>query len=195
MKINYKLRAAATVAVLFLLLWTATETRAQSVNVILNPASLSAPPGANQVVFGTLTNLTTTEIFLNSFTVNFFPGSLLPVVDGTPFVTSVPLSLTGAGAGSSYTGDIFGLFIDPAAAPGTIYAGRFELFGGADGSSSDLIGFQDFFFTVSAPAAAIPEPGTWLLLSISALLVGAVAWKRRRAGEEACAAAAVADAT
>ncbi len=116
--------------------------------------------------FGTLTNTTNADLFLNAD--NFNLAELDPsTIDDSPFFANAPIFL---GPGSS-TGDIglFNIAIPDPFATGN-FGGTFELLGGVDGDAQDIIGSADFTVQVQQ-STTVPEPSSAVLLSGSLFLL------------------------
>jgi hypothetical protein len=142
--------------------------RAASISLDIVPNTLFTAPGDTVAYTGTITNLKSYTVYLNSFDVNA----------GGPFLTDpgvfdpTLLFLT-ANQVISIPFDLFTLTVDSAyAGPwGLQPLGTFTLFGGVDGDAQELIGSQTFGLVVT------PEPGTFALLGLPLVLA---LIKRRR---------------
>jgi hypothetical protein len=106
----------------------------------------------------TVTNNSGALVFLNGddFTVNA-PLTL----DDSSYLNNFPLSLANL---ASYTGVLFTVKV-PTGAPDGLYAGNFDITGGANGSSADVVASTNF------DVAVTPEPSSILLLG-SGLMFG-----------------------
>ena len=135
---------------------------------LINPYTSSAPGGTvsfDATVSAPLTNTGTLFLIGDSTTVNI-PGATL---DDSPFLLNFPLSLN---PGDTFTGELFTVTLPASIAQG-VYSGFFEIQGGSDPSSQDILG------TVSYSVGVTPEPSTWLLLSTGVTL-GVISLTRRR---------------
>ena len=153
---------------------------ADTITITLDSPTLSGSPGDTLQFFGTLTNTTADTVFLND--VNFNLASIpLGSIDSSPFFTNAPLSLDAAGSldGGFTSGDIelFDIPIPDPFTPGN-YSGTFQVLGGADGGSQDIVGTADFTVQVLGPVSGVPEPGSLGLMA--AAFVGICVVHRRR---------------
>ena len=137
--------------------------RADALLISLDSPILSGPPGSVVQFFGTLTNTTGADLYLNAD--NFDLAGFDPsAIDDSPFFTNAPFFLGSGGT----SGDI-GLFnvTIPNGFGGGNYAGSFEILGGATSDDQSTIGTVDF--VVQVPSSAVPEPSS---LSMFALVLG-----------------------
>jgi hypothetical protein len=105
-------------------------------------------------------------VFLNG---DGFNVGLPPTIDDSDFFANAPFFLN---PGDSATFDMFTVTVPAGTTPGN-YSGFFTVLGGADGSSSDVLGTVEFVTVVT------PEPGSFILLGSGlAGLVGVVRRKR-----------------
>ena len=129
----------------------------------LSPDTLTGAPGDTLMFFGTLTNVGSTPLFLNSDTFNLIGLGL--TLDDSPFSTNLPSML--AGGDSTGSVELFDVAIDPTTAF-SAYPGSFSVVGGATNASQDTLATGNFTVNV-APAAppsppSTPEPGSMALL-------------------------------
>jgi len=145
---------------------------ADTLNLTLaNPIQTGTPNGTltfNATVSAPLANSAT--VFLNGD--NFNVSLVGATIDDTDFLLNFPLSLV---PGNSFTGDMFTVSLPSVLAPGT-YNGFFEILGGSDAGAQNTLATVNF--QINAPAA-VPEPGTWILLATGLALFGAWGYSRR----------------
>ena len=169
--------------ILALALLSAGAASADTITITLDSPTLSGSAGDTLQFFGTLTNTTADTVFLND--VNFNLASIpLSSIDSSPFFTNAPLSLDAAGSldGGFTSGDIelFDITIpDPDPFTPGNYSGTFQVLGGADGGSQDIVGTADFTVQVLGPVSGGPEPGS-LGLMLAAFVGICVVHRRRR---------------
>jgi len=134
---------------------------ADSIQITLTQASISGPAGTSITFDATLTNLTTSPIFLNGDSATT-SSSMLTVSDA-PFLQNAPLSLAPGATSSPFA--VFNVFLNPKTPVGTYSLNYFSILGGADGGAFKTVGSAEFT-VVASPA---PEPGTFVLLLSGAL--------------------------
>src|SRR5215469_16787753 len=152
------------------LLVVSTRARADSIQISLSQSTLSGTAGSTLVFDATLTNLSTSTVFLNGDTSS--TSSLLLTVNDNPFLNNAPLSLA-AGA-SSGTFEIFDVIIAAGIAPGVYTLNDFTILGGVGGSDLTPVGSATFTVDVLSP---VPEPGTLVLVGSG--LIGLVIRHRK----------------
>ncbi len=106
----------------------------------------------------TATNTTNAVVFLDGDNPSL-QGPL--TLDDSSYLNNFPLSL---GALGSFTGTLFTVDAPLGTAPG-LYAGVFDITGGADGSAGTVVASANFDVSVT------PEPSSFLLLG-SGLVIG-----------------------
>ncbi len=110
-------------------------------------------------------------LFLNSDSFNL---SLVGAnIDDTGFFINFPPTLA-PGEGAAAT--LFTVSLPAAFAPGT-YSGFFQILGGSDPGAQDILATVNF--QVTTPAA-VPEPGTWLLLATGIAALAMLLYGRRK---------------
>jgi hypothetical protein len=132
-----------------------------TLTIAFDSSTLNGSPGDVVQFFGTLTNTTGQDLFLNADNLNlagFDPSS----IDDGPFFANTPSGFLGP---NESTGDI-GLFniTIPDPFPGGDYAGLFQVVGGATGGDQDTVGGAEFTVHVQSQTSPVPEPGYSLLL-------------------------------
>lgn len=156
------------------LLFTLTVASAAPIlTVTVSPALQSGVPGQTLVFPGTLENLTTGTVFINSNSLTFDIAGI-GVLDDSFFLLNAPISLNSLEATKPF--DFFSVSIPALQTPG-LYSGVFTVLGGADGSAADVLGTGTFQVQVNSANAEIPEPSTVLLLGGGLALL---LWQRRR---------------
>jgi hypothetical protein len=151
---------------LFMAALACMPAKADSLTISLDSSTLSGSPGSEVEFFGTLTNNTGADLFLNADSFNL-AGFDPSAIDDSPFFTNAPLFL----APGANTGDI-GLFNitipDPFAT--NSYPGSFQILGGATEDDQTVIGTADFVVNVQ-PVSAVPEPSSLSMLGLAATLL------------------------
>lgn len=143
----------------------------QDVGIVLSQPSLSGVSGTTLTFDATLTNLTSSPIFLNGDTST--TGSLNLTVSDNPFLNNAPLSLASGASSGPFA--IFTVTIAPGTLPGAYSLNGFTILGGLSGSDFNPIGSANFTVDVLSP---VPEPGTMLLVGSG--LVGLAIRLRRK---------------
>ncbi len=133
----------------------------------LTPSTLNTIVGGTVEFDGTLTNLGTTDLYLNDDVVILNYTDLS--VDDSIFYVDAPLYLS---PGDSYTGAFFDIIADSATPPGS-YSGTYTIQGGADADSFDDIATVDFTLDTGA-ITPVPEPNPLLLIATGLILVAGV---------------------
>jgi hypothetical protein len=155
--------------------------KADTVTISFDQPNQTAIPGQTLEFFGTITNLTSSTIFLNSDDLD--PAGL-SISSNDLFFTNAPISLAPAGQPGSSSGDIelFDLLVTIPLqdAPG-LYSGTYDLIGGPDDGkdiAQDVLGSANFSVTT---VTTVPEPSTIYLLLSGASALFPIARRMRSA--------------
>jgi hypothetical protein len=140
-------------------------------SIVLDSPTLTGSPGDFLQFFGTVTNTTGADVYLNAD--NFsLTGFDLSAIDDSPFFANTPPFLSSSGT----TGDIelFDVTIPNPFTDSCVAAsncgGTFQVLGGADGTAQDVVGTAYFTVNVQEPSG-VPEPSTAVLMSGAVLLL------------------------
>ena len=160
-----------TSVLVFAALLLARAAGATPVTFTFDSTPLTTPAGTDVTFTATLTNPGAATEFLNG---DSFTSAL--VVDDSPFFLSFPLFLPPAGSAHA---PIFIVRVPSTTLPG-LYAGVFDILGGADAATFDVIGSQPFAVNVTAaPTATVPEPATLTLVALGSLAARSVrTWRK-----------------
>jgi hypothetical protein len=155
----------AVIAGAFLLM-LGTSSRADSVEVTVS--TISGTAGSTVEAVGTITNDTDETIDLNGDSFSVSVPTL--ALDDTDFFINAPFFLDPGVSSGPF--DIFAIQISPTAAPGTVGPNIFQVLGGTDGNTFDVLGTATFNVDVEG-APTVPEPSGVLLLlcGIAALVL------------------------
>lgn len=150
----------------------ATRSAAASpLTFTLDSSLLTTTPGLDVTFDATLTNPTAAPEFLNG---DSFTSALAG--DDTPFFVNFPLFLA---PGASVHAAIFKVLVPASTLPG-LYAGIFDILGGADPATLDVLATQPFTVNVTPAATAVPEPATLSLIVAASMAGGSIRAIRRR---------------
>ena len=142
------------------------SSRADGVEVTVS--TISGTAGSTVEAVGTITNDTDETVDLNgdSFSVSVPTVAL----DDTDFFINAPFFLDPGMSSGPF--DIFAIQISPTAAPGTVGPNIFQVLGGPDGNTFDVLGTATFNLEVEG-SPTVPEPSGMLLLlcGITALVL------------------------
>jgi hypothetical protein len=148
----------ALLAILGALVLTSTAARAETIDLKLSQSTVSTSPGQTISFSATISAASTNSAPVNLVSDSANVDSPL-TLDDSPFITSFPLFLN---PGDSFTGVLFDVTVPSTAALGP-YNGFFDILGGADSSSQDLLATVPFRVEVT------PEPSS---LGLALLGVG-----------------------
>ena len=146
---------------LFLFTIVPLGVRADSSQTQLTVSNVTATPGQDVTVFGTITNAGTALVFLNGEGFSLGSSSFLNG-DVTNFFANAPASL--AGGTNSGLIALFSFDIAPGTAPGVYDENFLQLLGGA--GQFDQNDIADAEFSVTVKSAIVPEPETVGLLAL-----------------------------
>lgn len=153
-------------------LLTAGLAQADSVTLSFQNSTLSGTPGTLLQFFGTATNNSLSDQYLNSIDFNGFTSDFAGNFDPTPFFNiAYPLP---ANTDSGLV-ELFDLSIPTV--PAGLYNGSVTVVGGLTSDATDLLTTTNFSVQVQDAGAVTPEPATFVLVAIG---VAGIGWMRRR---------------
>ncbi len=150
-------KPALFVAALVGALVICTAARADSIGITLTETTVSGTAGSTVEFFATLTNLSSSTIFLNGDSST--TSSAFLTVSDNPFNNNAPLSL--APGASSGPFELFDVLIAAGTAPGVYTLNDFTILGGLTGPDFNSVGSTTFTVDVVSP---VPEPATLVLV-------------------------------
>ena len=169
----------------FLSLSSAISVSADPITInIVNQGNLQTFPGATLILSGTLTNTTSSILFVNSSggtsNINQPPNSNI-VLDATFFIRPNLTTYILQPGQSTGVVPLVSLFINPAAPTPSFTSGTIEVCGGAGPSACDPLGVVSYTISVNT---SVPEPTTMLLLGTGLATIATGAHRRRRAANK-----------
>lgn len=162
---------------LFAACLTASAAHADTVNFTLNPSTAATTPG------GTVTYMATISAPATNGAPVYLNGDSITLADPNASYNDDGLFANFLGSlspGGSDTEELFTVTVASGELPGT-YSGYYLLQGGADGNAQDVIGTQEFSYTVNAASSTsvTPEPPSVLLLFTGVLGVAGFGLRKR----------------
>ena len=159
-----------------------------TISIHLPPSGfLQTAPGSTVIVNGTLTNTTSSTLFVNSSggaaNMNQPPDANI-VLSATFFIGPNMTTYVLQPGQSTDIVDFVRLFINPAAPDPSVTGGTIEVCGGADPLACNPLGIAGYSIIVSrtpVPTTSVPEPTTMLLLGTGLAGIATSAYRRRRA--------------
>jgi hypothetical protein len=135
--------------------FSAAAANADVVTITFDQANQSANPGATLQFFGTITNNTPNTVYLNSDDLTI--GGPPDLASNDLFFANVPISLAPNGQLGASSGDIelFDVIVsNPLSNPLTTYPGTYDILGGSDPGSAEVLSSTNFSVT-TAPEPAV----------------------------------------
>lgn len=169
-----------------LCLGSAATAKADSITIgLFDPASFQTTPGSTIVLSGTITNNTTSVLFINSsggaVNINQPPGSNI-VLDATYFIRPNLTTYVLQPGESTGVVPLVRLLINPNAPNPSLTSGTIDICGGASASACEQLGSVSFTVGVGrSPLVPVPEPATVTMLGAGLAGVAAGVRRRRRA--------------
>jgi len=152
-------------SMLALICGTAVSAAAQDIGIILSQSTLTGVAGTTLTFDATLTNLSTSTIFLNGDSYTTVSPSL--TLSDNPFLSNAPFSMTAGATSGPFA--IFTVTIAPGTVPGAYSLNDFTILGGLTGTDFNPVGSANFTVDV---VSAVPEPATLVLVASGLLAIG-----------------------
>lgn len=156
---------------------------ADPITISIVNQNLQTVPGATFVLSGTLTNTTSSILFVNSSggASNFpnQPPDSNIVLDATFFIRPNLTTFVLQPGESTGVVPLVSLFINPAAPDPSFTSGTIEVCGGADPLACERLGVVPY--TIMVSTEPVPEPTTMVLLGTGLAAIATRAYRRRRA--------------
>ncbi len=138
---------------------------AQDIGIVLSQSTLTGAAGTTLTFDATLTNLSSSTIFLNGDSYTTVSPSL--TVSVNPFLSNAPLSLAAGASGGAFA--IFTVTIAPSLAPGVYSLNDFTIIGGLSGTDFNVLGSTNFTVDVVSATSVVPEPASLVLVGTGLL--------------------------
>ncbi len=138
---------------------------AQDIGIVLSQSTLTGAAGTTLTFDATLTNLSSSTIFLNGDSYTTVSPSL--TVSVNPFLSNTPLSLAAGASGGAFA--IFTVTIAPSLAPGVYSLNDFTIIGGLSGTDFNVLGSTNFTVDVVSATSVVPEPASLVLVGTGLL--------------------------
>ena len=148
--------------------------------VQLDNTSLTGNPGDTLIFNATLTNTSLTDqVWLNG--IGSTASSPFLDIDPSPFDIDAPLFLDPLASSGPF--ELFDVTIAPGTQGGGYNGSFVTILGGADagaGTAFDDLADVTFDVVVPSTTAAVPEPGTFEMVSVLLLVIAVTEFRRRR---------------